>query len=115
MQRINVRYEVGVAEHERGRYWLAGASVMDRPRSPNREGGGTPIRGGGVGPSRDRAHRGPLGLRVDGSSPWVDARLPDGSRVHTQIPPLSLRGPALTVRKFSPVPITTDDLLHSGG
>ena len=36
---------------------------------------------------------GPLGLRVDGSSPWVDARLPDGSRVHAIVPPLSLRGP----------------------
>jgi pilus assembly protein CpaF len=56
---------------------------------------------------------GPLGLRVDGSSPWVDARLPDGSRVHAIIPPLSLRGPALTIRKFSPVPITADDLVRS--
>ncbi len=57
---------------------------------------------------------GPLGLRVDGSSPWADARLPDGSRVHAIIPPLSLRGPALTVRKFSPVPITADDLVERG-
>ena len=47
---------------------------------------------------------GPLGLRVDESSPWADARLPEGSRVHAIIPPLSLRGPALTIRKFSPVP-----------
>jgi pilus assembly protein CpaF len=54
---------------------------------------------------------GPLGLRVDGSSPWVDARLPEGSRVHAIVPPLSLRGPALTIRKFSPVPITADDLV----
>jgi len=58
---------------------------------------------------------GPLGLRVDGSSPWVDARLPDGSRVHAIVPPLSLRGPAITIRKFSQVPITPDDLLRSGG
>jgi pilus assembly protein CpaF len=57
---------------------------------------------------------GPLGLRVDGSSPWVDARLPDGSRVHAIVPPLSLRGPALTIRSFSPVPIRAEDL-RSGG
>jgi pilus assembly protein CpaF len=57
---------------------------------------------------------GPLGLRVDGSSPWVDARLPDGSRVHAIVPPLSLRGPVLTIRKFSPVPITAEDLLSTG-
>jgi pilus assembly protein CpaF len=57
---------------------------------------------------------GPLGLRVDGSSPWADARLPDGSRVHAIIPPLSLRGPALTVRKFSQVAITADDLVARG-
>jgi pilus assembly protein CpaF len=57
---------------------------------------------------------GPLGLRVDGSSPWVDARLPEGSRVHAIVPPLSLRGPALTIRKFSPVPITADDLVAEG-
>ena len=54
---------------------------------------------------------GPLGLRVDESSPWADARLPEGSRVHAIIPPLSLRGPALTIRKFSPVPITAEDLV----
>ena len=47
----------------------------------------------------------PLGLRVDGSSPWVDARLSDGSRVHAIVPPLSLCGPVLTVRKFSAVPL----------
>ncbi len=57
---------------------------------------------------------GPLGLRVDGSSPWVDARLPSGSRVHAIVPPLSLRGPVLTIRKFSPVPITAADLLSTG-
>ncbi|GIU97511.1 MAG: hypothetical protein KatS3mg013_1314 [Actinomycetota bacterium] len=57
---------------------------------------------------------GPLGLRVDGSSPWVDARLPSGSRVHAIVPPLSLRGPVLTIRRFSPVPITARDLLATG-
>jgi pilus assembly protein CpaF len=56
---------------------------------------------------------GPLGLRVDESSPWADARLPDGSRVHAIVPPLSLRGPAITIRKFSPVPIRADDLVAS--
>mgnify|MGYP000138544960 FL=1 len=56
----------------------------------------------------------PLGLRVDESSPWADARLPDGSRVHAVIPPLSLRGPVLTVRKFSPVPLGPDDLVAGG-
>jgi pilus assembly protein CpaF len=57
---------------------------------------------------------GPLGLRVDESSPWADARLPDGSRVHAIVPPLSLRGPTLTIRKFSPVPLEARDLLTSG-
>ena len=56
----------------------------------------------------------PLGLRVDGSSPWVDARLPDGSRVHAIVPPLSLCGPVLNVRKFAAVPLTPDDLVEGG-
>jgi pilus assembly protein CpaF len=56
----------------------------------------------------------PLGIRVDESSPWADARLPDGSRVHAIVPPLSLRGPCLTVRKFSPVPFAPEDLVRSG-
>ena len=47
----------------------------------------------------------PLGLRVDATSPWVDARLPDGSRVHAIVPPLSLCGPVLNVRKFSSIPL----------
>ena len=55
----------------------------------------------------------PLGLRVDATSPWVDARLPDGSRVHAIVPPLSLCGPVLNVRKFSSVPIGPSDLLRS--
>ena len=55
----------------------------------------------------------PLGLRVDATSPWVDARLPDGSRVHAIVPPLSLCGPVLNVRKFSSVPIGPRELLRS--
>ena len=57
---------------------------------------------------------GPLGLRVDESSPWADARLPEGSRVHAIIPPLSLRGPVLTIRKFSQVPMAPRDLVRLG-
>jgi pilus assembly protein CpaF len=52
-----------------------------------------------------------IGRRVDESSPMVDARLPDGSRVNAIIPPLSLRGPTLTIRKFSRDPYTMDDLI----
>ena len=57
---------------------------------------------------------GPLGRRCDESSPMLDARLPDGSRVNAIIPPLSLKGPALTVRKFSKVPLRADDLIEYG-
>jgi pilus assembly protein CpaF len=56
----------------------------------------------------------PLGRRVDESSPMVDARLPDGSRVNAIIPPLSLIGPVLTVRKFRRIPLSVDDLLRMG-
>jgi len=48
----------------------------------------------------------PLGRRIDESSPYVDARLPDGSRVNAVIPPISLVGPVITIRKFSEDPIT---------
>jgi pilus assembly protein CpaF len=57
---------------------------------------------------------GPLGLRADESSPYVDARLPDGSRVHVILPPLSLCGPVLTIRKFSFVPYSSEDLVRLG-
>ena len=57
---------------------------------------------------------GPLGLRVDESCPYVDARLPDGSRVHVILAPLSLRGPVLTIRKFSFVPYSPVDLVGLG-
>jgi pilus assembly protein CpaF len=56
----------------------------------------------------------PLGRRVDESSPYVDARLPDGSRVNAIIPPLSLTGPSLTIRKFSKTPFTEDDFVRFG-
>ena len=46
----------------------------------------------------------PLGLRVDRSSPLVDARLPDGSRVNAIVPPLAIDGPCLTVRRFGALP-----------
>jgi pilus assembly protein CpaF len=56
----------------------------------------------------------PLGLRVDESSPYVDARLSDGSRVNAVVPPLSLCGPVVTVRKFALRPFDPDDLLRLG-
>ena len=56
----------------------------------------------------------PLGRRVDESSPYVDARLPDGSRVNAVIPPLSLIGPVLTIRKFARIPITPQKLVELG-
>jgi len=55
-----------------------------------------------------------VGRRVDEASPMVDARLPDGSRVNAIIPPLSLRGPMLTIRKFARDPYTIDDLISFG-
>jgi pilus assembly protein CpaF len=55
-----------------------------------------------------------VGRRVDESSPMVDARLPDGSRVNAIIPPLSLKGPTMTIRKFSRDPYTMDDLISFG-
>jgi len=56
----------------------------------------------------------PLGRRIDESSPYVDARLADGSRVNAVIPPISLVGPTLTIRKFSKVPITLEQLVQYG-
>jgi len=56
----------------------------------------------------------PIGRRIDQSSPRVDARLPDGSRVNAVIPPLSLVGPVITIRKFSATPFTVDDLVGFG-
>jgi pilus assembly protein CpaF len=54
----------------------------------------------------------PLGRRIDESSPMVDARLPDGSRVNAIIPPLALNGPTVTIRKFSKDPLTIENLIN---
>lgn len=56
----------------------------------------------------------PLGRRVDESSPMVDARLPDGSRVNVIIPPLSLVGPCISIRKFSKTALSVTDLTRLG-
>jgi pilus assembly protein CpaF len=56
----------------------------------------------------------PLGRRIDESSPMVDARLPDGSRVNVIIPPLALNGPTITIRKFSKDPYKIEDLIGFG-
>jgi pilus assembly protein CpaF len=56
----------------------------------------------------------PLGRRIDESSPMVDARLKDGSRVNAIIPPLSLVGPTVTIRKFAKTPFQVDDLVRFG-
>ena len=55
-----------------------------------------------------------IGRRIDESSPMVDARLPDGSRVNAIIPPLAVRGAALTIRKFRKDPLKMDDLIKYG-
>lgn len=56
----------------------------------------------------------PLGRRIDESSPMVDARLPDGSRVNAVIRPLAIDGPTITIRKFSKKPLTIEDLIRFG-
>ena len=56
----------------------------------------------------------PLGRRIDESSPMVDARLKDGSRVNAIIPPLSLVGPSITIRKFAKNPLTVENLISYG-
>ncbi|MGQ9618029.1 MAG: ATPase, T2SS/T4P/T4SS family [Candidatus Aminicenantia bacterium] len=56
----------------------------------------------------------PLGRRIDESSPYQDARLTDGSRVHAIIPPLALKGPTLTIRKFKTKKLTAEELLKLG-
>ena len=55
-----------------------------------------------------------IGRRIDEASPMVDARLPDGSRVNAIIPPLSLSGPLLTIRKFSRRRLTLEDMINIG-
>ena len=56
----------------------------------------------------------PLNLRLDDTSPMVDARLPDGSRLNAVIPPLCLNGPAVTIRRFRKRPFTVEELVDSG-
>lgn len=56
----------------------------------------------------------PLGRRIDESSPMVDARLPDGSRINATIPPVAIDGPSLTIRKFSRKPMAMADLIRFG-
>jgi pilus assembly protein CpaF len=56
----------------------------------------------------------PIGRRIDESSPMVDARLPNGSRVNAIIPPLAIDGPSITIRKFSEDPFKIDDLINFG-
>jgi pilus assembly protein CpaF len=55
-----------------------------------------------------------VGRRIDESSPMVDARLPDGSRVNAIVPPLAIHGPVLTIRKFAADPYTVKDLINFG-
>jgi pilus assembly protein CpaF len=56
----------------------------------------------------------PLGRRIDESQPFQDARWPDGSRVNAVIPPLSLIGPVLTIRKFAKIPLTVENIIANG-
>ena len=56
----------------------------------------------------------PLGRRIDESTPMVDARLPDGSRVNAIIPPIALNGPCISIRKFRATPLSDADLLRLG-
>lgn len=56
----------------------------------------------------------PLGRRVDEASPFVDARLADGSRVNVIVPPIALDGPMLSIRKFKPEPMSGDDYVRTG-
>jgi len=56
----------------------------------------------------------PLGRRIDLANPLVDARLPDGSRVHAVIAPVAVNGPILTIRRFGPRPLGPDDLIRAG-
>jgi len=56
----------------------------------------------------------PLGRRIDESQPYVDARLPDGSRVNAVIPPIALCGPTITIRKFFKIPLTVEQIIGNG-
>jgi pilus assembly protein CpaF len=56
----------------------------------------------------------PIGRRVDEGTPYVDGRLPDGSRVNVIIPPVALDGPILSIRKFKQIPLSGDDMVRNG-
>jgi len=56
----------------------------------------------------------PLGRRIDGGTPTVDARLPDGSRVNAVVPPVAIDGPSITIRKFAKERLTVQDLIEFG-
>ena len=56
----------------------------------------------------------PIGRRVDEATPYVDGRLPDGSRVHVIIPPVALEGPVLSIRKFKRIPFSGQEMVHNG-
>ena len=56
----------------------------------------------------------PLGRRIDEGSPLVDARLPDGSRVNAIVPPIAIDGPSITIRIFSKIPLTVENLIEFG-
>jgi pilus assembly protein CpaF len=56
----------------------------------------------------------PIGRRIDEATPYVDGRLPDGSRVHVIIPPVALEGPILSIRKFKRIPLTGKDMVRNG-
>ena len=56
----------------------------------------------------------PIGRRVDESNPYVDGRLPDGSRVNVVIPPVALDGPHLSIRKFRNIPLTGEGMVENG-
>jgi len=55
-----------------------------------------------------------VGRRIDDVTPMVDARLPDGSRINAVVPPLSIQGPALSIRRFAADPLRVDDLISNG-
>ena len=84
-------------------------------RGTRRPSGGNqyPLQGPGPRAHDHRAHRPAIGRRIDDSSPIVDARLADGSRVCAVIPPLSLIGPVMSIRRYGKKVLSTEDLLKN--
>src|SRR5262249_51210034 len=93
--------------------------VVD-PQTIYVERGGRPPPAGGSFPDHGRGrrvlgrHAAPLGRRIDESSPLVDARLKDGSRVNAVIRPIALKGTAITIRKFAKTPLNLEKLIGYG-